>query len=373
MKPSQVRRKCVFNDELAKTYPFIKKTTSNSDVHCNTCNSDFNIANSGKKAIEKHLLVAKHIKALQSVSSSRPLTEYLPSSLDLTMARCEGVWTYHVIKANYSFKSSDCASKIFRTCFELRKFHCAKTKCEAIATNVLAPYSFEQLQTDLSNVNYVSISTDASNHGNVKLMPVVVRYFLPTVGVKVKMLEFTSQSGETSEIIADLIIATAGRNDLMDKLVGFCGDNCVTNFGSRDRGGENNVYFRLKQWKPSLIGIGCAAHIVHNSIKYACEFLPIDMEVIVVKIFSRFYRNTVQVEVLKTLCNEFDDVEYSKLLGYAKTRFLALAPAIRSILNLFEPLKKYFLEMRRCPTVLKTFFESPLAKTWLLFLKEQVR
>lgn len=295
------RRKNVFNAELAKSYPFIKKTTSNSDVHCNTCNSDFNIANSGRSAIEKHLVVAKHIKALQSASTSRPMTEYLSSTVDFTMARCEGVWTYHVIKANYSFNSSECASKIFRSCFELKKFHCAKTKCEAIATNVFAPYSIEQVKTDLSQVKYVTLSTDSSNHGNVKLMPVVVRYFLPTVGVKVKLLELTSQTGETSKLIADLVKETAIRYELQQKMVGFCGDNCVTNFGSRDRRGENNVFFRLKQFKPSLIGIGCAAHIVHNALKYACEFLPIDIEVIVVKIYSQFYRNTVQVEALKSL------------------------------------------------------------------------
>lgn len=106
---------------------------------------------------------------------------------------------------------------------------------------------------------------------------------------------------------------------------------------------------------------------------YACDFLPIDIECIVVKIYAQFYRNTVQVEALKTLCEEYDDVEYSKLLGYAKTRFLALAPAIRSILNVFEPLKEYFLTLRRCPIVLKAFFESPLAKIWLSFVKEQVR
>lgn len=369
---SKRRGKCVFNEDLAKQYPFISKTFSDSDIRCNTCNSGFNIANAGKSDIEKHIGTDKHQKVLRSRSQCRPISEYLPASTDYTIARCEGVWAYHVIKANQSFKSSECASKIFRNCFDMKKFHCSKTKCEAIATNVFAPHSIEKLKTDLSKVHFVSLFTDASNHGNVKLMPVLVRYFLPTVGVQVKLLEFTSQIGETSEIIANLIIETAQKNDLKEKSVCFCGDNCPTNFGSRVRGGVNNVFFRLKQWKPKLIGVGCAAHVVHNAIKDACDYLPVDIEHIVVKIYSQFYRNTVRVEALKRLCDGTDGVEYSKLLGYAKTRFLALGPAIGSIINVFEPLKEYFLTLPRCPMTFKTFFESHHSKLWLLFVKEQV-
>lgn len=154
-------------------------------------------------------------------------------------------------------------------------------------------------------------------------------------------------------------------------MVGFCGDNCPTNFGSRDRHGENNVYYRLKQYMPLLFGIGCCAHFSHNALKHACDCLPIDIECIVVKIYSYFYIHTVRVEALKVIC-ELSELEYSQLLGYANTRFLALGPAIGSILKLFEPLKEYFLGLRRCPPIIKSFFESPASKLWLLFVKDQV-
>lgn len=94
------------------------------------------------------------------------------------------------------------------------------------------------------------MTTDASNHGSTKMMPVIVRYFIPTVGVRVKMLEFCSLKNETSLTIANLIMKTVEQNEIMEKFVGFCADNCVTNFGSAERGGDNNVLYRLKQSKP---------------------------------------------------------------------------------------------------------------------------
>lgn len=125
----------------------------------------------------------------------------------------------------------------------------------------------EELKRELSEINYVSVSTDASNHGSIKMMPVVVRYFIPTIGIRVKMLEFSTEKGETSEIIASLLINTTKKNYIFDKLVGFCGDNCPTNFGSHDCGGEKNVFYRLKQLKPHLTGIGCSTyHSQHTEI-----------------------------------------------------------------------------------------------------------
>lgn len=367
------RGKCVFNDELAKKYPFIqkKKDKTSSDVQCNLCRADFSIAYSGKTDIERHITSTKHQKALKSVASSQTLPNLL-KPVNTSIASYEGVWSYHVVKANHSFASSDCASKIFRTCFDMKDFHCARTKTEAIVTNVLAPLAQNMLNDEIARCQYVTLTIDASNHGNVKMVPVVARYFIPTLGVRVKMIEFTSQKGEKSETIASLFIDTAKKNKIEEKVEGYCGDNCWTNFGSCQRGGQNNVFYRLKQWRPSIIGIGCGAHKCHNCLKHACNCLPVDIECVVVKIYSWFRIHTVRIEALKTLCDLFEDVEYSQLLGYSSTRFLALGPAVASILNVFEPLKKYFLEQSRCPKILKDLFESPLSKLWLLFVKDQV-
>lgn len=172
------RRKCVFNQDLQKKYPFMKKGKTDSDIFCEICISTISIAAAGKTEIEKHLDSTKHKKALEARSSSRKVTNFYTSSTDYTTSACEGVWSYHLTKSNHSFRSSDCASKIFRICFEIRNFHCARTKCDAIVSNVLAPHVVDEIKKELAGVNYLSITTDSSNHGNIKMMPVLVRYFI---------------------------------------------------------------------------------------------------------------------------------------------------------------------------------------------------
>lgn len=366
----------ILNESLQEKYTFIKKTKTDSDVQCDICNAEFNISHGGKSDIESHLKSARHNKSLNAASSSQPVTNFFKSSTlsksDLQIAACEGVWAYHVINSNHSFRSADCASKIIRSCFQMVKFSCARTKCESITTGVFAPYVLQELQKDLSDCHFASVTTDASNHGNIKMFPVAVRYFSREDGIKVRIIELTSENGETSDIIVKLLRAAIEKFNISNKLAAFCGDNAPCNFGNRERTGTNNTFYKLNTLYPGLIGVGCAAHIAHNTLKAACDKMPFDVEMIVVKIYSHFYLTTVRVTVLKEFCDSVN-VDYKKVLGYCKTRFLDLLPAIESILRIFDALKRYFLEDPSSPNSLKMFFSGTMAKIWLLFLRDQVR
>lgn len=56
--------------------------------------------------------------------------------------------------------------------------------------------------------------------------------------------------------------------------------------------------------------------------------------------YSYFYISAVRVESLKSIRDIIEGAEYTQLLVYAKTRFLALGAVIGSILKIFEPLKE---------------------------------
>lgn len=364
--------KCVLNKSLREKYPYLEVTFSESDVFCKKCRGTFSIASGGNADIARHLRTDKHKAAVKAAASSHSVTTFFHSTLDTESALQEGVWAYHTIDANQSFKSSNCSTKIFRTCFKMKKFSCSEKKCQAIVTNVLAPHVKAMLEQDLKECKFVTIYTDASNHGNIKLFPVLVRYFIPTIGVRVKMLDITAEGGETAEIISNLITSGAKKYGLQKKIVGFCADNAKVNFGGETRGGQNNVYFKMKAWIPHLLGINCAAHVTHNALKYSCDALPIDIEYVVVKIYSHFYIYTSRTSKLKSFCEEVN-VEYQKLLGYAKTRFLALEPAIKRILEVFDGLKLYFTDLPKGEKALKKFFQDPASKFWLMFTQEQVR
>lgn len=227
------------------------------------------------------------------------------------------------------------------------------------------------MKTELETVNYISIYTDASNHGAIKIFPVVIRYWSVLTGVQVKVVEISSEKGETSQIIFELIEKIIKKYKLEKKVVAFCGDNAKVNFGGITRGGSNNIFHRIKSSiNPNLIGVGCSAHIIHNSLRSACDKLDFDIEHIIVKIYSHFYLYTVRTENLKQFCNEAE-VDYHKL-GYSKTRFLALNFAIKRIIELFEPLKSYIFSLEKGERAIKMFFERPDAKFWLIFISEQV-
>ena len=228
------KRKCIFNEHLQARYPFIRKTISASDVRCEKCKSDFSIAHSGVGDILKHLGTKRHKSVDISASSSKAVTDYFksarPSEKDLEVAATEGLWAYHTVRENQSFRSTDCATKIFKECFE-PKFSCARTKCEAIVANVFAPYAEKQLESQMENAHCITLLTDASNHGNTKLFPVLIRFFQPYEGTQVKLLDLKSQPGETSDIVMEYLAQIIEKHKLSRKLVAFCGDNTNCNFG----------------------------------------------------------------------------------------------------------------------------------------------
>ena len=65
-----------------------------------------------------------------------------------------------------------------------------------MVVNCSAPMIAAELRRELSKANFVSITIDASNKKELKIVSVMVCYFVPDVGVKVKLLEFQSLPGK---------------------------------------------------------------------------------------------------------------------------------------------------------------------------------
>ena len=80
---------------------------------------------------------------------------------------------------------------------------------------------------------------------------------------------------------------------LLKKCVAFTGDNCNTTFGGLRRNEQgNNVFAKLKKMlNPSLIGVGCSAHVLNNCIHHGADRMNIDIENNINKI-NRIFRYT---------------------------------------------------------------------------------
>ena len=370
------KRKCTFSKTLKEEFPFLKDDTTSTKVECTLCRSVFSIEHGGRADITQHIKKKKHMLAVSARTSSS-ITSFvsrngLQTEEDKRIAAEEGLFAFHTAKHNHSFRSMDCTSLIIRELFE-KKFTCSRTKCESILVNVLSPYAMHEVQSELEDAKYVSVMVDASNHKSLKLVPILVRYFIPTKGVQCKVICFQNVGGETAELLANHVLDILKKHHLVDKIIAFCADNCNTNFGGYKRAGTNNVFSKLNSvLKMNIQGIGCAAHVVHNGVQTSADILPIDIETVVNKIFQYFHIYTVRVEELKLFC-DFVATEYKQVLGSVKTRWLSLLPGVTRVIDIYEPLKSYFMSQDRCPTLLKQFFENPQSLLWLHFIQSQLK
>ena len=153
---------------------------------------------------------------------------------------------------------------------------------------------------------------------------------------------------------------------LLKKCVAFTGDNCKTMFGGRGRNEQgNSVFAKLKKMLiPSLIGVGCSVHVLNNCIHHGAERMNIDIENNVNKIYQYFSIYAVRAEQVKEYC-KFANCKHKRLLSHSKTRWLSLFPGISRLLEMFSPLKSYFLSQEHPPIVIKRFFKNEMSELYL--------
>lgn len=160
---------------------------------------------------------------------------------------------------------------------------------------VFSPHAVDVIMEEMSLLPYCGVSTDASNHGSIKMFPVLIQYFnWKNGGLQTKLIDLKSTKNETSETIARLLCDSLNKCNILNKCMAFSGDNANTNFGGIARKPGKNVFTNLKSAlkNGNLIGIGCPAHILHNCLQHGCDTLKYDIESIVLKIynFSPFLR-----------------------------------------------------------------------------------
>lgn len=346
----KVKKLCKFQDAWLENADFkdwiVKIIEKPSYVYCKFCRVEFNIGYGGIRALKVHANTNKHSQNKQSVNKCNVMNKFFPTKKSGESESCiisELILTFHAIKHHHSYLSQDCGNKLQKTVFEdskiAQKTQCGKTKSEALVELVLAPHSLELVLKEVENSPY-SICTDASNKGNKKMFPVVIRYFHKEKGTQNAILDFYEDPNESSRAIADQLIKCIQDNGLgNNKLVSYGADNASVNFGK-----FNSVFVHLKtdlNW-PSLVAGHCNAHILHNTAKFGLKLLPYDVENLVLKVFAEFSSSAKNLQTLKDFCT-FVEVEYSTILRHVPTRFLSFYPAVDKLLLNWPALKSYFL------------------------------
>ncbi len=377
------KRKCTFSDKLRSKFTYFQKGRTEFEAKCPVCDCFINLESRGGASLSDHLQSAKHKASVQGTSTSQKLDKFLENpqneairQLDKKVQAAEATLSYHTVMHHQSFKSVDCTvplnGKIFNDSSIVRKVQCKRTKTEAIVKNVLFPHFHSVVITKLKSIRYYSIATDASNHKNLKIFPLLVQYFDPDEnGIARKIIKIGTNPNEESKTVSNYIVNTLSSYEIEKGCIAFSGDNTNTNFGGKNRkaDGENIFrYLKEKLERETLIGIGCPAHILHNCLHYGFSGLKYDVECLVLKIFNFFSIYTVRTEVLKDFCN-FVEITYQPLLYHSKTRWLSIFPAIERILKLYPALKSFFLSQKGAPKFLVDFFNDEFAEYYLWFLQ----
>lgn len=117
------KRSCKFTEELQNEFPFLQKHLSlATEVRCKKCLGTFSIAHGGRSDIQRHVKSDKHQKSLSAASSSAALPTFFRQDKfgdkEAELAQTEGLWAFHTVTHNQSFRSMDCTSKLIQKVFD---------------------------------------------------------------------------------------------------------------------------------------------------------------------------------------------------------------------------------------------------------------
>ncbi|XP_031336575.1 uncharacterized protein LOC116182582 [Photinus pyralis] len=340
--PKKAKRINKYRKEWENTFNWL--TEDNQKARCNLCKKSFSCMYGGLGDIKRHAEGADHKKHEVVVKQNKTLqsflgqTEAMNSQQEKILA-AEVTNVYHTVKHAHSYNSLDCTTQLLSVMYSdshiATKIRLGRTKASMIAFNVLAPFSIQSPLCELSKGVFFGISTDASNHGSAKLFPILLRYYTPSEGVKLFLLDFFEDPDESANAIYTNIktrIEKAGLS--LNNMSCYSADNASVNFGR-----FHSVYQLLYKENNSVLAVGCPAHMVNNSIKNALAKCRFDVETLVLKTFSHFSSQAKRCKELKDFFN-FVDLEYKTILRHVPTRWLSLFPAIERLLNIFPAIKK---------------------------------
>ncbi|KAF2888788.1 hypothetical protein ILUMI_17385 [Ignelater luminosus] len=132
--------------------------------------------------------------------------------------------TYHTVKHNLSYNSTIKLNKIiYVNSSTATGIRLAKTKMEALITEVLGPYAIQNVIDDINTKNlFYCLQTDAFNKKNIKLFALVIQYFMAKNGIQNKLLDFYENSNESADGMFEAI------QKQLSKAVKCLEGNCIT-------------------------------------------------------------------------------------------------------------------------------------------------
>lgn len=265
-------------------------------------------------------------------------------------------------------------NQFIQQCFDVN-FSCAATKAMSIAKWVFAPRAQRNLESEISSASFFSVHFDGSTVHNRKLLPIFASFY-QSGHVRNRLLDIKELDDDTALSIFNAVTGTIKEYKISkDKIVAIVADNCPTNFGqSGNRTGDGNVFALLQEeFEGKLIGIGCLAHILHNSVKTAAGKIKSDLDLDVLKILYQLYKyfegQPKRAKGFLHLCALLG-VNCGVPKNFVSTRWLSMNAAVDTLIAGFDTFREYFeTATGKNVEAFRKFFNHPRALAWLIVLK----
>ena len=302
------------------------------------------------------------------------------TSEDKTLVR-EGILAFCTAVHNLSWKSQACMNNIMQEVVDCN-YSSSATKAAAICKGLFGLEAELKLKNELQQVKHIAVAFDSSTIHNVKVLPIIATFFTSQKGLQHRLLALVDlKQGGNADCTAWAVKKILQIYGISKKVTAIVADNCPTNFGSFDRQGPNNIFHHLtEEFGDKLIGVGCLAHIVNNSLKNSVEKLNFgekDLNTFLAQVHQYFmHSNSNRVENIYLIRAQLGGEQtYSSnkppTKSYSKTRWLSTGPAINAIINQWHLFDIYFQmeSSGKHVETFKKFFENRNSLPLLITLR----
>lgn len=359
------------NDERYKQW-LMRLEGCDTKCYCKYCKVEL-LARLGD--IERHSKTKKHVRAAEPFSSSRQRAlPFKPIRQESKLV--EGRLALFIAE-HCSFLTVDHLCDLCKSCFSDSKgtvdLKLHRTKCTAIACNVLAPHFEQFLISDLGDQGYSLIVDETNDISVTKLLGIVIRYYSTARNTIVNTYLEVAQLDECNadSIVESLKSCLSKRGLNVNKLLAIGTDNASVMVGI-----NNGVYAKLKSEIPHLQLIRCVCHSLQLAVSHAAsEFLPRNLEFLIKETYNWFSHSALRQITYKELFATINDGDLPlKLVQMSQTRWLSIESAVTRILQQWLELKTHFEISRlrdRCYTadLLFSMYNDETNYLYLIFLK----
>lgn len=217
---------------------------------------------------------------------------------------------------------------------------CARTKTTAVINNIIGDENFRGICENLRTKKFSIIIDESTDISTQKHLCIVVRYVVED-SVKDNFFKLIKVEDAKALSIYNLLIENFTKYEIpyKENLIGFASDGANVMFGA-----HQSVMKLLKNDIPGLFVMKCICHSFHLCASNACHKLPMHLEDLARDIHNYFNsspKRKFEYIEFQNFCN----VKIHNLLHPSQTRWLSLESVVKRILEQYEPLKLYFIDI----------------------------